>query len=258
MTVLIGTSGWHYQHWKGGFYPQGLPARGWLEYYAARFQTVELNNAFYRLPSREAFESWSGQLPEGFVVAVKASRYLTHIRRLREPRDPVRLLVERSTGLGDKLGPYLLQLPPNLRADLESLEATLAAFPSDARVAVEMRHRSWFTDECRKVLERRGAALCLADGGSVVPPLWRTVDWTYVRFHGGKASPESCYGETALQSWAKKLASAWDPEDQLFAYFNNDAHGCAPRDARTLARLTKRVGLEPGRVPGRGETPITA
>jgi uncharacterized protein YecE (DUF72 family) len=258
MPLLIGTSGWHYQHWKSGFYPSGLPPRRWLGYYAERFDTVELNNAFYRLPSREAFEKWSAELPDGFVVSVKASRYLTHIRRLREPKEPVQLLVERAAGLGPKLGPFLLQLPPNLKADPDALDETLRAFPAHARVAVEMRNTTWFSDGCRKILERHGAAMCLADGGPVATPVWRTADWSYIRFHRGRASPESCYGDLALRGWAGKLAAHWEAGETVFAYFNNDAHGCAPRDARKFATAGRRVGLEPSGVPGRGETPITA
>ena len=257
MPLLIGTSGWHYQHWKGGFYPAGLPQKKWLSYYAERFDTVELNNAFYRLPAREAFERWAAQLPDGFSVTVKASRYLTHIRRLRDPGDPVALLVERSLGLGDKLGPFLLQLPPNLKADTDSLDATLKAFPSYTRVAVEVRHLSWFTDECRRVLERHNSAMCLADGGPVKVPNWRTADWGYVRFHRGRASPESCYGVAALRTWARRLAVHWRPAEDVFAYFNNDAHGCAPRDARKFALAAQRAGLEPSRVPRARETPLT-
>lgn len=257
MPLLVGTSGWHYKHWKGGFYPSGLPQKQWLGYYADRFGTVELNNAFYRLPSKEAFEQWATALPDGFVVAVKASRYLTHIRRLREPKDPVRLLVERSVGLGDKLGPFLLQLPPTLKGDPDALDATLKAFPSKAQVAVEMRERSWFHDDCRRVLERRRAAICLADGGPVPVPAWRTADWGYVRFHWGKGSPDSCYGDTALRTWARKLAGLWSPNETVFAYFNNDAHGCAPRDARRFASAARKSGLEPARVPDSSETPIT-
>jgi uncharacterized protein YecE (DUF72 family) len=257
MPLLIGTSGWHYQHWKGGFYPAGLPQRQWLHHYAERFDTVELNNAFYRLPGKDAFEQWGAALPDGFVVAVKASRYLTHIRRLRDPSDPVRLLVERATGLGEKLGPYLLQLPPTLKADADALDETLKAFPSDARVVVEMRHPSWFSAVCRSVLERHGAALCLADGGPVPVPLWRTTDWGYVRFHRGRASPESCYGDAALRTWADKLAGLWQPHEVVFAYFNNDAHGCAPRDARKFASAGRRAGLPPSRVPAPRDTPIT-
>jgi uncharacterized protein YecE (DUF72 family) len=258
VALLIGTSGWHYQHWRSGFYPAGVPATRWLTYYAERFGSVELNNAFYQLPGKEAFEKWSAEVPDDFVVAVKVSRYLTHVRRLREPQDPVRRLVDRANGLGQKLGPFLLQLPPTLKADLESLESTLRAFPDEARVAVEMRHASWFTDECRKVLEQRGAALCLADGGSTVTPVWRTANWTYVRFHRGRASPESCYGDMALRRWAKRLASEWGTGEQIFAYFNNDAHGCAPRDARRFAKAAEAVGLQPTRVPAKGETPITS
>ena len=257
MPLLIGTSGWHYQHWKGGFYPKGVPQRSWLGYYAERFDTVELNNAFYRLPSREAFERWSAELPEDFVVAVKASRYLTHIRRLREPRDPVTLLLERATGLGRKLGPILLQLPPTMKADPDLLDAALKVFPSEARVAVEMRHPTWFNVRCRRILEERGAALCLADGGAVSAPMWRTADWSYVRFHRGRASPESCYGDVALRRWAEKLAAQWGPAETVFAYFNNDLHGCAPRDARKFATAARRAGLRPTTVPGPGETPIS-
>lgn len=260
MPVLIGTSGWHYQHWKGGFYPAGLPASRWLGYYVERFATVELNNAFYRLPEASTFEGWAAAVPEGFVVAVKASRYLTHIRRLKDPVDPVGLLMERATHLGPKLGPVLLQLPPNLRVDVDGLDRTLRAFPRAARVAVEPRHASWFVDEVRGVLERRGAALCLADGGPGRPAAWRTADWGYVRFHRGRGRPESCYGRTALATWAERLASLWPASEDadVYAYFNNDAHGCALRDARRFAAAATRAGLEPTRVPGARETPVRA
>jgi uncharacterized protein YecE (DUF72 family) len=251
MPAHIGTSGWHYQHWKGGFYPARSPARTWLEYYAARFKTVEVNNAFYRLPERKVFERWGLQLPPDFVVAVKASRYLTHIRRLEQPEQPVQLLLERAAGLGGKLGPVLLQLPPTLRADPPALDRALAAFPGSVKVAVEFRHETWFSDETRAVLEARRAALCLADGGPVRTPLWRTADWAYLRFHRGRAQPESCYGRTALKTWALRLAGAWDAAEDLYVYFNNDAHGCAIRDAITFASVAERAGLVPSAVPSR-------
>ena len=189
VPALIGTSGWHYQHWKGGFYPPGVAASRWLGYYAERFATVELNNAFYRLPEASTFAAWASAVPDGFVVAVKASRYLTHVRRLHDPAGPVGLLVERASHLGDKLGPVLLQLPPTLRVDAAGLDRTLAAFPASVRVAVEPRHDSWFVDDTRAVLESRGAALCLADGGPSRPPLWRTASWGYVRSTGAGAGP---------------------------------------------------------------------
>lgn len=257
MAVLIGTSGWHYADWKAAFYPRGVPPPQWLRYYAERFATVESNNAFYRLPDAATFAGWAATLPDGFVFTVKASRYLTHIRRLRTPAEPVHRLMDRASALGDKLGPVLLQLPPTLTADLDALDATLAAFPTGVRVAVEVRHPSWLTAETRALLEGRDAALCLADGGSQPTPLWRTADWGYVRLHKGRAQPESCYGRTALRSWAGRLADLWGRADDVHVYFNNDAHGCAPRDARRFADAVAATGLEPTRVPGRRETPLS-
>jgi uncharacterized protein YecE (DUF72 family) len=251
MPVFIGTSGWHYQHWKGGFYPAGTGPSRWLHYYAEWFQTVEINNAFYRLPERSTFEDWARALPADFRVAVKASRYLTHIRRLKQPVQPVRLLMERAAGLGAKLGPILLQLPPNLRGDPAALDAVLAAFPEGAQVAVEPRHPTWFSEETKAVLEGRGAALCLADGGPVKFPDWRTTGWGYVRFHRGRAQPESCYGRDALDASARKVAEMWSPADDVFVYFNNDLHGCALLNAVTFARAVARAGLLPSTVPSR-------
>jgi uncharacterized protein YecE (DUF72 family) len=248
MPVWIGTSGWQYAHWRDRFYPRDVPQRRWLEYYADRFETVELNNAFYRLPERSTFEQWRERTPSGFVVAVKASRYLTHIRRLKEPEEPVARLMERAQGLGDRLGPVLLQLPPNLPADLERLDATLRCFPSHVRVAVEPRHDTWFSEECRQLLEQRGAAFCLADRGGVLGPLWRTTDWGYVRFHQGRALPPPCYGRNALARWAARLAALFAPGEDVYAYFNNDPLGCALRDAVRFASAAGRAGLEPTRV----------
>lgn len=257
MPLLIGTSGWQYRHWRGGFYPAQLPQSSWLERYSASFDTVELNNSFYRLPEASAFDAWRERVPAGFMIAVKASRYLTHVKRLREPQEPARLLMERASHLEASLGPVLLQLPPNLQADVELLDDALRAFPSQVRVAVEFRHPSWFSEGCRRLLEKRGTAMCIADGGAVDSPLWRTSDWGYVRFHRGNASPESCYGTAALHTWAEKIAATWAPGETVYAYFNNDLHGCAPRDARTFASAAARVGLVPSRVPGRGQTPLT-
>src|SRR3954465_5222400 len=149
MPLIIGTSGWQYRHWRETFYPRGVPQRLWLEYYAARFTTVESNAAFYRLPEAATFASWAERTPDDFVMAVKASRYLTHILRLNEPEEPVKLLVAHARELGPKLGPILLQLPPSMSIDLERLVRTLDAFPPDWRVAVEFRHDSWFTDDVR-------------------------------------------------------------------------------------------------------------
>ncbi|EFL42181.1 MULTISPECIES: DUF72 domain-containing protein [Streptomyces] len=250
MTLFVGTSGWQYKDWRGVLYPAGLPVRLWLEEYAARFATVEINNAFYRLPSRETFESWRERTPPGFVVAVKASRYLTHVKRLREPEEPVERLMSRAAGLGDRLGPVLLQLPPTLQADPALLHACLRRFPESVRVAVEPRHPSWWTPEVRAVLESRGAALCWADVlGRPATPLWRTADWGYVRFHQGRAHPWPHYGRQSLRTWLHRVTTAWPPEADVHAYFNNDQNAAAVTDAALFARLARTTPHPVPRTP---------
>jgi len=249
MAIRIGTSGWQYGDWRGTFYRHGVPQARWLEAYADAFATVESNNAFYRLPERRVFEAWAARTPDDFVMAVKVSRFLTHVRRLRDPAEPVERFLARTEGLGPKLGPVLLQLPPQLRLDLDRLAATLERFPATLRVAVEFRHPSWFVDPVRRLLERSGAALCLADRRGPVTPTWRTADWTYVRFHEGRAAPRPCYGRTALRTWADRLAGEWGPAAEAWVYFNNDPRGCAPRDAARFAIAARRAGLAPTRVP---------
>ncbi|KNB53138.1 DUF72 domain-containing protein [Streptomyces caatingaensis] len=251
MPLLVGTSGWQYADWRGGLYPRGLPQRLWLEEYVRHFATVENNNAFYRLPSPENFAAWRERTPEGFVMAVKASRYLTHIKRLHDPAEPVARLMRHASALGDRLGPVLLQLPPTLRADAGALDGTLARFPAGTRVAVEPRHPSWWTDEVRAVLEHRGAALCWADADSrPVTPLWRTADWGYVRFHHGRAEPWPRYGRRALTAWAGRVADAWPRTATVYAYFNNDPGGAAVADAAAFARAARRAGWDASRTPG--------
>ncbi len=249
MTVWIGTSGWQYRDWSGSFYPDRLPQRAWLEIYGARFATVESNNAFYRLPERRIFEAWAERTPDDFVMAVKVSRYLTHIKRLAEPEEPVARFVGRVSGLGSKLGPVLLQLPPQLRCDIRRLERTLDQFPAAMRVAVEFRHPTWFVDDVRRLLSERNVALCLADRRRPLGPLWRTANWTYLRFHEGRADPRPCYGRIALETWARRLADQWSPDEDCWVYFNNDSRACAPRDAARFANQARRFGLGPTRVP---------
>jgi uncharacterized protein YecE (DUF72 family) len=250
VTVYLGTSGWQYKDWRGRFYPDGVAQKRWLEFYVERFATVESNNAFYRLPERKTFQDWKERSPDDFVWAVKASRFLTHMKRLKEPAEPVKRFADRVRGLGGKLGPVLLQLPPNFHADLGRLDAALRRFPQSFRVAVEPRHGSWFTDELRDLLQQHDAALCLADRGSKpVGPIWRTTDWGYVRFHAGTASPHPCYGRSALRTWAGRIHDLYSRRTDVFVYFNNDTAGCALRDVRTFAREVDRAGLRPTRVP---------
>jgi len=257
VTVWIGTSGWQYRDWRGLFYPADQPQKGWLEHYAERFRTVELNNSFYRLPTRDAFVQWAERTPADFVVAVKASQYLSHMKRLRDPAEPVARLMERAGGLGPKLGPVLLQLPERFELDAARLGGALAEFPAGVRVAVELRHRSWFVEEIRELLSAHGAALVLADRGARwLTPRWRTAGWGYVRFHGGTARPWSCYSPQSLTARARDVAAGWSDDEDLFVYFNNDPNGCAVRDAGVFAGVLRRRGRTVTRVPPRAEAPV--
>jgi uncharacterized protein YecE (DUF72 family) len=265
MPMRIGTSGWQYRDWRGRLYPPGVPQRRWLEHYAERYATVENNNSFYRLPARETFESWRERTPDDFVMAVKASRYLTHVRRLRDPAEPVARLLGAAAGLGRKLGPVLLQLPPTLKADPDALDACLRAFRTAAhalaeqgalaerslRVAVEPRHETWWTEETRQILTGHDAALCWADRcGRPITPLWRTATWGYLRFHEGTAQPRPRYGAQALRSWVTRLTAAW-PEDkaEVYVYFNNDHGGAAVINSAQFADLARRAGRSVTRTP---------
>ncbi len=253
MPLIAGTSGWQYKDWRGTFYPEGLPAARWLEYYAAAYPTVENNGTFYRLAAPQTFAGWRERTPAGFIMAVKASRYLTHIRRLREPAEPVARLVERLAQLGDRLGPVLVQLPPNMRADPGALDECLRQFAvqyavagrdgGKLRVCVEFRHESWWTEEIRQLLSQHDAALCWSDRrGRPVSPLWRTASWGYLRLHEGAATPWPHYGGQALRTWLHRIADTWPPEADVFAYFNNDQNAAAPADAAVLTAMAARAG----------------
>lgn len=237
VVLRVGTSGWQYKDWRGRFYPEGVPQRLWLEHYAGHFGVVEVNNAFYRLPERATFEQWRERTPDGFRFAVKMSRYLTHVKRLREPAEPVARFLDRARGLGDKLGPVLLQLPPTLKADLGALDATLTRFPEGIQVVVEPRHKTWFTDECRELLRKRGVALCWADRlGRPVTPLWVTADFAYLRMHEGRAQPKPRYGRAALKTWARRLEGVREG----FVFFNNDHGAAAIADADAMIALLEK------------------
>jgi uncharacterized protein YecE (DUF72 family) len=247
VTVYVGTSGWQYRDWRRAFYPADLAQSRWLEHYAAEFATVEVNNTFYRLPERSTFEEWAARTPADFVFAMKASRYLTHIRRMRDSAEPVARMLDHARGLKRKLRPVLLQLPPNLAADATRLKETLAQFPRRVLVAFEPRHASWFVDEVYDVLAARNAALCLTDRLGKRGPMVRTADWYFMRFHEGTARPHPCYGDRALAGWAERLADQWPKSADGYVYFNNDRHACAVRNAARFATLAERTGLQPTR-----------
>lgn len=250
IVIWIGTSGWQYRDWRGRFYPESLPHDRWLEFYAARFRTVEVNNSFYRLPAPETFAAWKAATPDDFLVATKASRYLSHMKRLRDPEEPVRRLLAHASELGHKLGPVLLQLPPTMPCDRDRLEHFLAVWPGEQRLAIEVRHASWFRREIFAALARHRVALCLTDvDGRPREPLERTADWGYVRLHRGAASPPPCYGDQALRSWAQRVARLWGDRSDVFVYFNNDPGACAVRDAARFALRVDRVERRRTRAP---------
>ncbi len=239
--VRVGLSGWNYAHWRNGvFYPPRCPASRWLEFYAERFDTVEVNSTFYRLPRRDAVARWVEQTPEDFPFSVKASRYLTHVKRLRDLGPGLERFLERIEPLlaSPKLGPLLWQLPPTFRRDDDRLAEALARFPRELRHCVEFRDPSWFAEETYALLREHGVALVIGDRPQVN---WfqtheLTADWTFVRFHGGTRGLRGNYSESELREWAARLR-AWSGTHEVFAYFNNDWEGFAPRNALRLKEL---------------------
>jgi uncharacterized protein YecE (DUF72 family) len=254
MTVFVGTSGWQYRHWRRLLYDRKPGRTSDIAWYGRSFGTVEANGTFYKLPEADTFARWRDETPDGFVFALKASRFLTHILRLRDARPSVERMMERACRLGNKLGPVLLQLPPTLRRDDERLAAAIDAFPAGVRVAVEFRHASWFDKDVAALLSERDAALCIADRGSkLITPAWRTASWGYVRFHEGRAHPSPCYGRQAIASRSRLIASLWSPASDVYVYFNNDPRGCAVRDAAAFGRAMRRFGHDVTRLPARVE-----
>jgi uncharacterized protein YecE (DUF72 family) len=242
----IGCSGWNYREWRGLLYPPGCPAKRWLELYASRFDTVEVNATFYRLPSREAVVHWVEQTPPGFCFALKASRYLTHVRRLTDVEQGIERLEQRIAPLREagRLGPVLWQLPENFHRDDERLDGLLQALPN-GRHAIEFRHESWFASDVLGALREHDVALVLGDHPQrPFQTLDATASWRYVRFHHGSRGRRGNYSERELQEWALRVAR-WSREGELFAYFNNDWEGFAPRNAtrlRELAQAGERAG----------------
>ena len=233
--VRIGCSGWNYAHWRERVYPKGLPQRRWLEHYATLFDTVEVNSTFYRLPRREAVAAWVDETPLDFLFAVKASRYLTHVRRLRDMEAGVARLYERIEPLlrSPKMGPVLWQLPPTFRRDHERLARALRQLPP-GRHCFEFRHGSWFVPETYELLRRHGVALVLGDHPERP---WQahelTAGWTFVRFHRGHRGRNGNYSERELEGWARRIED-WRRRVEVFAYFNNDWEGYAVRNALVL------------------------
>ena len=238
--VRIGTSGWEYAHWRGRFYPRDLPRDRWLEFYAREFDTVELNNSFYRLPDADAFTTWARRVPDGFSFAVKASRYLTHVRRLREPTEPLDRLWSRARCLGDHLGPMLYQLPPRWRPNPERLASFLEALPDGHPQALEIRDPRWYGRWLVSRLEGAGVSLCLHDMAGSAPQPEPIGPFVYVRFHGSGIRYGGRYTPQRLAAWASRMAEWAASGSPVWAYFNNDMDGHAIRDAERLRSMLMR------------------
>ena len=245
MDVRIGTSGWTYKHWRGTFYPQGLRIADQLDHYTERFRTVELNGSHYRWPADSTVEAWRERLPAGFEMAVKASRYLTHYRKLNEPQDWVERIVHTLDLLGDHAGPLLLQLPAHLHRDDDRLAGFLGLLPERVRVAVEVQHESWLDEDVFDLLDRHGAGFVVSVIAGREPVLRATGRLAYVRFHN--ADPDWRYGgsfsDAELSPWVKRLRELTGADAAgarpAYVYFNNDNHGHAAFNALTLRRMAE-------------------
>jgi uncharacterized protein YecE (DUF72 family) len=239
--LRVGTSGWHYRHWREVFYPSGLKTGDWLVYYSGSFDTVEINNSFYRLPSHANFESWAEQAPSGFIFAVKASRFITHVKKLKEPNEPISRLIENAEGLGAKLGPVLFQLPPRWKKNASRLEEFLEALPAQHRYVFEFRDDSWLDYDIYRMLEEANCALCIASSPSFPQSLRVTADFAFLRFHGGEDLYASKYPHDELKNWSTFASSLLEEGRDVYAYFNNDAFGYAVEDAKTFQELVTEV-----------------
>jgi uncharacterized protein YecE (DUF72 family) len=235
--IYIGTSGWSYDHWKGRFYPEDLKKKDWLSFYSEHYDTVELNNTFYHLPKESTFEKWARQSPDDFVFCVKASRYITHVKKLNEPKDSVGKFMSRAQKLGDKLGPVLYQIPPNLHKNAERLEEFLKVLPQGVENFVEFRHKSWLCDEIYKLLDEYNVGFCihdLADGWCEKVITGKKI---YLRFHGASGKYEGSYSDEQLEEWAKWIKKQESKVDHIYAYFNNDVNAQAIKNSRSLSEF---------------------
>lgn len=234
--IRIGCSGWNYRHWRGDFYPEGLPVKRWFDRYAAHFDTVEVNATFYRLPEVTTFTTWREQAPPGFCYAIKAPRFITHMKKLKDCGESMARFLERARHLGEALGPILYQLPPSLRFDRERLQAFLGLLPPDMAHVFEPREPSWLSDDVFALLIEAGVGLCAHDMPARADNRVATGKLAYVRFHGTSGKYVGRYSEEALRDWANWLRAEQAKGRSGWAYFNNDIHGHAIEDAKALQR----------------------
>ncbi|MGQ9653644.1 MAG: DUF72 domain-containing protein [Thermodesulfobacteriota bacterium] len=235
--IHIGTSGWDYEHWRGPFYPLDLPKRQLLPYYARRFETVEINSSFYRLPSKETMVRWGESTQEGFLFAVKANRFITHMKKLKEPHRTLRPFLDTVAALGRKLGPILFQLPPRLGFDAERFDLFLFALPEGLKYALEFRDPSWFNHQAYEAMAEKGVAFCIFDLAGFQSPMEVTGELVYVRLHGPEGAYRGRYSDRVLGVWADAIHTWVDRGKEVYCYFDNDEAGYAAQDARRLKQL---------------------
>ena len=233
----IGTSGFSYAHWRGLFYPRNLRTKDWLPFYMKQFDTVEINSTFYRLPEKEAFMHWESAAPEGFVYAVKAGRFITHLKKLKEPGKSLKVFMERASFLKDTLGPILFQLPPNWGRNTERLEEFVESLPPSRRFAFEFRDSSWFNEEVYAILRKRGIALCIYHMVDFTTPFEVTAPFVYLRFHGRGALYGGRYSRSFLREWADLIRGYLKKGLDVYAYFNNDEAAYATVNAKELREM---------------------
>ena len=232
--VRIGTSGWHYNHWRGPYYPKDLSTTEFLEYYSRDFTTVEINNTFYRLPTAATVSNWRDSVPKDFLFSVKMSRYITHNKRLKAPKTSLSKFFSRIDHFQEKLGVILIQLPPNWQVNLERLEHFLEALPESYRYAFEFRDESWLCPEVFALLKEHGNALCLYDLAGVHTREILTTNFTYIRLHGPGKAYQGSYSSQTLKKWANMMQNWKRQRKAVFCYFDNDEKGYAPLNALTL------------------------
>jgi uncharacterized protein YecE (DUF72 family) len=236
----IGTSGWHYDHWIKVFYPQKLSKNEWFKFYAKHFNTVELNNTFYHLPKEETVKNWHKKASPQFLFSVKMSRYTTHIKRLKDPKDSTKKFFKRVNFLRNNLGPILHQLPPSFKRNEENtkrLKNYLKYLPDKYKHVIEFRDRSWFVDDLYKVLKKNKVCLCIVNMPGLPTVTEITSGFTYIRFHGAKSIYSSSYSKKELKDWASKIKQFLKDGLIVYSYFNNDSKGYAVKNAKTLIEL---------------------
>lgn len=240
-AIRIGCSGWNYRHWRKLFYPEGLAAKNWFRFYAEQFDTVEINNSFYRLPRAETFDKWREQAPPGFAYAVKANRYLTQAKKLKDCAEPVARMMAPVRHLGSTLGPILYQLPPTLRINLSRLEEFLSLLPPDLIHVFEFREPSWYVSETLGLLERHGASFCCHDMAGSASERWAVGPAAYVRFHGAAGKYWGRYSDDVLLGWTDWMRDQATNGRDVWAFFNNDIEGHAIQDALTLKAMVRQA-----------------